>query len=65
MCVFLVGVWCTARNPTPPGEGLPVIEEARQKRAWSGEEARQEGLEVLAGDMHDFDPEDKVAARDR
>lgn len=54
MCTFLVGVGFTARNPSPPGDDIPV-----------SEEARNEGLKELARDMRDFDWEDEDAARDR
>ena len=44
----------TARNLTPPDEGIALREEARR-----------EGLNELARDMRDFNWEDEDAARDR
>ena len=54
MCVFLAGVGFTAKNPTPPQDGVPL-----------SEEARGQGLQELARDMRDFDWEDEDAVRDR
>ena len=54
MCTFLAGVGFTARNPTPPDEGIAL-----------SEEARREGLNGLARDMRDFNWGDEDAARDR
>ena len=54
MCTFLADVGFTARNPTPPDEGIAL-----------SEEARREGLNKLARDTRDINWENEDDARDR